>query len=141
MKQFFDHISTLVQKYQTALLFLVSGGSAALFQLCLYVFLSRILDLTYLVASNSSFVTTVVFSFLLQKYVTFRHKETKAIPKQFLFFALLACFNLYANTQLMVLFVEKISIHDVVAQILTMGTIAVWSFFVYRNGIFKQASL
>lgn len=128
----------LAVRFRTIILFLISGGTAALLQLLLYAFLTRIIEVWYIAASVVSFVLAVVLSFLLQKFVAFENKDMSATPRQFLFFAGLAVFNLMANVILMILFVEYASIHDILAQAVTMIIVAVWSFFIYRHFIFKK---
>ena len=118
--------------------FVLSGGTAAAFQLLLYIALSRPLGLNYLVATSISFICALVVSFLLQKYVTFQDKDQAAIPNQFALYAGFAVFNLAANSLLMYTFVSLLGIHDIAAQVMVMGTIAVWSFVVYQKFIFRQ---
>jgi putative flippase GtrA len=132
-------LRSLFETYRTVLFFLIAGGTAAVFQLCVYVLLSRTLAIPYLTASSIAFVLAVVVSFLLQKFVTFEHTGRTEIPRQFIHFFFLACMNLLANGALMYLLVEQVALHDVLAQMLTMATIAVWSFFLYKHFIFKKS--
>lgn len=133
-----EQVFLLQQKYRTIIVFLFSGGSAAFFQLLVYLFLSRTLALHYLVASSGAFATAVVVSFMLQKYVTFQDKGKEGLTKQFGYFVVLAVFNANANALLMYLFVEQVGLYDIFAQMTCMVTIALWSFFVYRHLIFKR---
>ena len=127
-----------LKEHKTPLLFLLSGGSAAAFQLLVYFVCTRIFGFPYLIASAISFVTALIVSFLLQKFVAFEENTVKAMPKQFLWFCILASFNLGMNSMLMYTFVGTVGIHDIFSQALTMIVIAVWSFFIYRHIIFKM---
>ncbi len=79
MKDIFNSIGDVLSRYRAIILFLISGGSAAMFQLVVYVVLTRVFHVQYLIASSVSFVAAVVVSFLLQKFVAFQNTDTKAI--------------------------------------------------------------
>ncbi len=132
-----NFITGNIKKFRRLILFLIAGGSAATFQLIVYYILSRIFDIQYLLASGISFTLAVIVSFLLQKYVTFENRD-KNISGQFSLFFVLALINLNMNTILMVVFVERLGMYDIYAQMSCMMTIAVWSFFIYKYLIFRD---
>jgi putative flippase GtrA len=134
--KYVTHAHKIILRYKTSILFLISGTSAAMFQLAMYAFLSRVIGMQYLMASSIAFCAALVVSFLLQKYVTFQNKDLR-VATQFVQFAALAICNLSINTLLMYMLVEKLQIYDVFAQAITMITIAIWSFFIYKYHIFK----
>ncbi len=138
MKNVMCGIKDCLNKYRTILVFLCSGGFAAAFQLLLYIFLERILQVPYLISSGIAFVAAVIVSFLLQKYVTFQNKSGDMIGKQFTYFVILSVLNLSVNTLLMYIFVDIFGVHDVLAQAFCMVSIAIWSFFIYKHVIFKH---
>ena len=117
--------------------FLLAGVTAAVFQLATYILFTRALEWWYLLASTVSFVLTVIVSFLLQKFFTFRHRELSSVSRQFGFFGVLSLCNLGLNTLYMFLFVDILQLPDFYAQVLAIGLIAVSSFFLYRQFIFK----
>jgi len=126
-----------IRAHRVVLLFLISGGSAAFFQLFIYVLLSRVFSFPYLIASAVAFVSALIVSFLLQKFVTFGEGSRQRIAVQFLKFAFLALFNLGMNIMLMYAFVDGLHFFDVFSQAITMILIAIWSFFIYKLYIFK----
>lgn len=128
----------LFGRFRTQIFFILSGGSAAAFQLLTYLFLSKIMGLWYLLASIISFSLAVIISFLLQKFVTFENKDKESMHRQFLLFFTLAFLNLGANIFLMLFLTEKIRLLDIISQIITMGIIAIWSFLAYRYFIFRE---
>lgn len=132
MFRIFDKLKT----FKRIILFLISGGTAATFQLLVYVFLSRSLNFQYLYASSIAFVSALILSFILQKFVTFSNINMLLIPRQFFLFSILAVFNLGMNILFMYAFIEIIGIHDIFAQATTMVVIAIWSFFIYQKFIF-----
>jgi len=131
---------TAYQRFQslhTVILFLFAGGLAAFSQIVVYVFLSRILEIHYLTASSIAFLTALLISFFLQKFVAFQNRDSRETPRQFLWFVSLAFINLHMNGLLMYSLVEYGGINDILSQMICMGTIAVWSFFAYRHFIFR----
>jgi putative flippase GtrA len=129
-----------VSKYKSIFLFLFSGGTAAVFQLLVYVFLSRTLGLQYVLSSALSFVAALIVSFFLQKFVAFGERTVTRMSRQFTWFVLLAFMNLGANSLLMYTFVDIFHYNDIFSQAFTMVIIAVWSFFFYRHFIFRVIS-
>jgi putative flippase GtrA len=111
-----------------------AGGFAAnmsLFLVCL-----RFIGLHYLYASAIAFLGGAVISFLLQKFFTFSNHSLAGVRRQFvLHIALLSC-NLLANTAFVYVFVDFLSMKEILAQALASVIIAIWSFFIYRNRIF-----
>lgn len=119
-------------------LFLFSGGTAATTQLIIYVSLTRVLGLQYLIASSIAFVCALFLSFVLQKFLTFNDRCTTGMHFQFINYAILAGFNFLANASLMFLLVTVIEFNDIISQIGVMLLVAVWSYLIYKNLIFES---
>ncbi|MEK9208603.1 MAG: GtrA family protein [Patescibacteria group bacterium] len=97
----------------------------------LYLFVD-VLGVWYLWGTTAAFVLSMGISFSVQKYWTFRSHSTSGLPVQMGAYAVLQVVNLGANDLLMYIAVGKIGIPHLIAQVGTMGTIAVWSFLAYR---------
>lgn len=117
--------------------YLFSGGTAALVLLMGLYLLHGVLGLWYLASSVIAFLCSVMISFLLQKFWTFRNTE-KQINKQFSLYITIAIINVIANAFFMYTFVDKLKIWYLFSQVLAAGIVAIWSFFVYRHFIFKD---
>lgn len=117
--------------------YLFTGGLGAGLNFSIYFILLNLFGLWYLLASIVSFSFSTIASFYFQKYLTFENISKDNIHKQIFLFFIFALINLLATVVLMLFFVEILAINKLLAKILTIGTIAVWSFFVYQKFIFK----
>ncbi len=73
----------------------------------------------------------------MQKYFTFGDASKAELKKQALWFFGISLVNLFINLALMYAFVSLFGWNDLLSQILAIGIIACWNFFVYRKFVFK----
>ena len=116
--------------------YIISGGTAAVVLFASLIIFREIFGFWYLLASSLAFCLSVVTSFSLQKFWTFRDGENKYTHKQFLYFVLVSLCNLVINTLLMYVAVGVFALEYLLAQFIVAGLIAFLSFFVYRDIIF-----
>lgn len=119
--------------------YLFAGGLAFSTNLILLFIFIQYFHLWYLTASTLSFVISVIVSFTVQKFITFRDRTTDNVHHQIAKYVAIALFNVSANGGMMYALVDMAKIHYMLAQILSAGIIAVWSLAVYRYLIFKHA--
>lgn len=118
--------------------YVFSGGIAAGINIALFSFLLLTFKVWYLLASVISFSVSFVASFYMQKYWTFRDSSTAQTKKQLFYYFLITAANLGINVVLMMLFVQGIGIHPVIAKAITLIILACWSFVVYQKYIFTK---
>lgn len=111
--------------------FLFSGGTTAIIHIGTVYILSHVFSVWYLYATITGFLCAVGFSFVMQKFFTFRNMDMQAIRIQLFLFSFIAVMNFIANGALMFYFVEYINLIPIVAQLTTSVIIAVWSYLVY----------
>jgi putative flippase GtrA len=117
--------------------YLISGGIAASVDLgSLYLFVS-LMHLWYLLATTLSFILTLVVSFVLQKWWTFKDSSTASLPRQASSYLALSVVNVFVNAGLMYVLVHTLGMQYLVAQFLVIGVIALYGFFLYRYWIFR----
>lgn len=119
--------------------YLFSGGSAFAVNLSLFFIFTRYFHVWYLTASSLAFFISVIVSFTMQKFVTFRDRTTDKVHLQAVLYVALLLFNMAGNGVLVFSFVELGHIPHMLAQVFSAGIIAVWSLVVYRSIIFKNA--
>jgi len=119
--------------------YLFAGGLAFGTNLTLLFIFKHYFQLWYLTASTLSFVISVVVSFTVQKYITFRDRTTDGVHRQMVIYMATALFNVMMNALFMFCLVDLLHTHYMLAQIVSAGVIAVWSLGVYRYFIFKDA--
>ena len=125
-------------KHRQIVKFLIAGGTGAFVDLSIYYILTYVVELWYVLSSVLSFTVAFWVSFGLQKFWTFRDKNTEKVIKQTALYFLVAILNLVINTLLVYLFVEYSGVHKFASKIFASGIVATESFLVYRYIIFNK---
>ncbi len=131
---------TTEQKYPKhikAVHFIFSGGMGAVTNIGLLFILTHYFGIYYIISGIISFTLSISVTFFLQKRLTFKDTTAHDIHKKFATFTLIAIVNLCINTLLLYFLVEKLGVYYVLAQILSSGVIAFWSYFAYKFFVFK----
>lgn len=118
--------------------FLTSGTIGISVNLGTLHLLVTIFDVHYLLSSIIALSISMVVGFLLQKYWTFEEHSTDRAPMQFVFYVSLALFNLSLNTGIVYVLSGVLLFHYLLAQAAGAGAVALVSYFVYREFIFKR---
>jgi len=85
-----------------------------------------------------AFILAFGVSFTLMKFWTFSDSSQEDLHMQIVAYLFVAIINLILNTFLVYAFVEWISLYYIFAQIVASALIAIESFFVYQNFIFRK---
>lgn len=117
--------------------YLISGGTAAASNVLFLFLLVHFAVIHYLLASVIAFLMSAVVSFTMQKFWTFQDTVMKNLRTQFGRYLIALLTNLCVNTLLMYLFVEKMGMWYVYAQILTTAIVAVIGYFIYKYFVFR----
>lgn len=130
------HMNKYIKKIQLLFRYFFSGGVAALVNIGVFSLLLYRVRMWYLLASVLSFTLSFVVSFYMQKYWTFKDGSRKETKQQMFWYMVITLTNLGINVLLMMLFVDGIGIHPIIAKVLTLVVLALWSFFIYKKYIF-----
>ncbi|MFA6502887.1 MAG: GtrA family protein [Candidatus Paceibacterota bacterium] len=118
--------------------FLISGGTSTSIDLMLLYVFTDIFGIWYLTSAIVAFIIAFFISFSLQKFWTFRDHSREGMSAQVgLYFVVAGC-NLALNTLLVYLFVDYLSFHYLLAQIVASVLIACESFFIYQKFVFRR---
>ena len=120
--------------------YLISGSTAAVALFTSLVIFREVLGLWYLYSSTLAFCIAMITSFVLQKFWTFKNTENKNMPRQFLFFLAVSLCNLAVNAALMYVAVDLFAVPYIIAQFAVTGLIAFFTFFIYRDIVFRRAA-
>jgi glycosyltransferase involved in cell wall biosynthesis len=125
--------------------FVAAGTFAAALNLLILYVATAYGHIWYLYSAMISFVLSQIVSFLLNKFWTFQNHTLVGSHIQLAFHFLTAVVNLGVNTLLMYLFVEKLGVWYLLAQIFSSATISFESYFaykwVYRKPVPKKEAL
>lgn len=126
----------LTENRKKVFTFLVTGSFVALFQYASFHVLWREWGIGYLFASSLSFFLTVILSFYIQKYVTFRAflrtPSQKTTIVSFTLFGLNAFLGLAVNGCIMFLGSDVWGFSPYSVQAFSMVVLASYNFFIYQ---------
>ena len=125
-------------RHRQIIKYLIAGGTSTSSDILIYSLLVYFAGLWYVASSVISFTIAFWISFGLQKFWTFRDKNTEKMMKQTYLYFFVAITNLGISTLLIYIFVDYIHIHKFISKIIANATIATESFFVYRYFIFAK---
>jgi|GEM_PF-591366 len=122
--------------------YLFSGGISTAVDLSILYILTEFFGWWYLASATVAFCFAVVVSFILHKFYTFENRDASrfALASQSALYLSLQITNVVVNTMFMYALVEWVGIHYFIAQIISAGTIAISSFFLYRFVIFHPSA-
>lgn len=128
--------------------YVASGGGNTLLGLIVYyisfkyIFAEKIFHFSFyafeghIAALIVSFCITFPVGFFMAKYVVFSDSKMKGRIQLFRYF-MICLFNLVLNYILLKVFVERLYIYPVLAQLLTISIVIVFSYVAQRNFSFK----
>lgn len=119
-----------------AVRFFISGGTSAFVDLVLLYLLNSVLGMHYLTSAILAFIGAFGVSFTLHKFWTFKSHGESA-RKQVIMYLGTSLFGLFMNTLLMYVFVDYLNFMVLGAQVIVGLIVAVFSFFLSHNFVFK----
>ena len=116
--------------------FLIAGGTATAFDMALLYIGTGLLKINYLISASLALVVAYTVSFFLQKYWTFRDKNSNRIFAQAFGYASFVAFNIALNAFLLWFFVHELFLWYLAAQFVAAIIIALLSYVVYKKILF-----
>ncbi len=111
--------------------YFIIGGLAAVTNLSMFYVLAYILNLYYLVSAAIGFVSGAVLNYTLNRKYTFKNTYRNK-TKQFTVFLIVASTSLIWNELLIYFFVEYIALSKMIAAVLSVGIVFLWSFAMHK---------
>lgn len=115
--------------------FLYAGAAAATVELFVFT-VGTSVGVGVIVSHGISFACGLLVSFLLNKYLVFA--VTGKAKKQFIYYVGLAGANLILSTIFIYTLVDIANVHEMLAKIVIMCSVAVWNYFIFSHYIFKN---
>lgn len=128
----------LITKHKDKIKYIISGGLATVVNLLFLFVFFEIIALNIIFSASLAWLLAFLISFSLQKFWTFRNFSSKKIPKQVLYYFILAIISLILNARWMYLLVESLEVFYILAQIIVLSVLAILNFFAYKFLIFKE---
>jgi putative flippase GtrA len=124
----FSMLRNLIIKYKFFIKYIIAGMTAAAVDIFLLFIFTDYAHIWYLASSALAFIISFFVGFALQKFWTFGCRDLNAIYKQGFFYLITGFFCLALNSAGLYVFVDHLHIHYIIAQILTGGIVALFSF-------------
>jgi putative flippase GtrA len=106
----------------------VVGVIAFVIDFGLFVLLTEVFGVNYLVSATISFVVSVIFNYVASMRYVFTHKEDMSRRKEFVIFVVLSAIGLVINDVCMWAGVTLLAINYMVTKIFATVVVAVWNF-------------
>lgn len=120
--------------------YLMTGIIGITVNLGLYRILIEYLHVHYLAGSLIAVTCSTIVGFIFQKYWTFEERTHADAPMQFLMYAFVAVVNIGLNTLIVYVLTGLWGAYYLLSQAAGAAAIALWSFFAYREIIFRVRS-
>lgn len=121
--------------------YLSVGFVASMVDLGLLYTLTERGNLYYLFAALWAFSVSILVSFILNKYFTFRCNCPKKAPRQFEQFMLISVLGLVINLSCLWFLVEFADINYLWAAVVAIGAAGIWNFIGYHSLVFAKKQL
>lgn len=118
--------------------YLFAGGFATGLNLLLLYCFTEFLHIYYLLSAVGAFLVSFAFSFILQKYWTFKNRSINRARSQAAKYFLMQVSNLALNTTLLYTLVEYGHIWYIFAQAIVSLVLAIVTFFISQRFIFTH---
>lgn len=132
-------IIKLLLSYKRLVKYVIAGGTAAATDLFLLFLLHDVWEINVIISATLAFVAAFFVSFFLQKFWTFRDNSRDKIKQQMGVYFTVGAINTVINAWAMDLLVNSWHVWYLLAQVLVAGSIALYSFAIYKFLIFERA--
>lgn len=131
-------IFRLLHRHKTGVKYIFAGGTAALVNLFFLFVLTDIFGLWYLISSLVAFIISLLTSFFLQKFWTFRDRGWQRIKKQSAIYIALGGADFILTPVLLYTLVEKFNLWYLPAAVIVMGGLAMGNYLINKFITFKK---
>ena len=135
---YFPRLHGRLYRHKLGIKYIISGGTAAAVDFALLYLLTDLIGVWYLYSAIVAYVASFFTSFTMQKFWTFQDSDLKRIRRQFLIYLSAALIGLLLNSIMMYFWVSILHVWYLAAQFITMGILAIGSFFINTTLTFKK---
>ena len=120
--------------------FSIVGLFSTLIDISFYLFLERIIEVYYLLAAALAFIIASSFSFIFNRFWTFRidHGQKRI---QYFKFIIVAIGGLLLTELILYTLVEKFFYYDILAKFIAIIIVVNWNFILQKHWSFKKEKL
>jgi putative flippase GtrA len=116
--------------------YVISGGTAATVTIASIFIFTHYFQIWYLASSVISYSLGFIVSFSLQKFWTFKSHSLIRWRDELAIYSFIFVINILVNSTIIYGLVEFLSIHYLIAQIISGAILALVNFFLYKHYVF-----
>jgi putative flippase GtrA len=116
--------------------YVIFAGIATVVDMSVLFVMTSVFSVHYLISAVFGYLAGMVTNYTLNKKHTFQNTSTR-IPFQFGVFSLIASVGLILNQVTMFVFVEFVGAGYLIAKVIAVGFVAVWSFWGHKKFTFS----
>ena len=135
MKKIFD----LYKKYEEIINYLIVGGMTTLVSICVYALCTKCFNINYMIANVISWIISVLFAYITNRIFVFKSKSNDIFIEIYQFFKY-RVFSFLIEIFLMYVFVELISIDDMISKVIVQVIVIVLNYVFSKLFVFKKES-
>jgi len=120
--------------------FCLVGTLNAIVDYSVYLILSRVFSVYFLYANIAAILVAMIFSFIFNKYWTFRNHDKK-IHTQTAKFVIVNLIYFLLNNSIVFALVNYLEMYDLLAKVVAIFIGTFWNFFANRYWTFKKSNL
>lgn len=115
----------------------IVGVSSTIIDWGIYLLLTRIFGVFYLMAKILSFGVAVLNSYIWNRRWTFRSNDPAKL-RQFIKFLTISIVGVVLNTLIMFIAVDKFKLHDIFGLFLATAIVMIWNFLANKFYTFRE---
>ena len=134
--RFWNFCWSIYHKNEELWNYLIVGGLTTLVSILSYGICSKLLSIKYVISNIISWIFAVMFAYFTNRWFVF-HSKNK-IFKEFISFTASRLLTLLLDTGLMILFVELLTIDDLLSKIIVQVVIVIANYIISKLIVFKK---
>ena len=134
-----SRLKALFRKYEESLLYLVFGGLTTVVDFIIYILMTDIFHVNYLISNVIAFVGAVIFAFFTNKLYVFKSHsfEMGKVLYEMVTFVGARLFSLVVNMVILYVFVEWVGLDDLMVKIGAAVVVVVMNYGISKWVVFN----
>ena len=135
-KRFWDFGWGIYHKNEELWNYLIVGALTTVVSVLSYALFSKSLNINYIASNVLAWIVAVIFAYFTNRYFVFHSKSAQKL-KEFISFTASRVATLILDTLLMILFVEKIKLDDMIAKLIVQVVVVIGNYILSKLLVFK----
>lgn len=116
--------------------YLIIGGLTTLISIASYALFAKTFNFHYILSNILSWIISVIFAYYTNRFFVF-HSTNKEKLREFITFTLSRLITLALDTLLMIVFIELITLNDIIAKIIVQIVVIIGNYIISKLLVFR----